>query len=109
LNNAELHNSLINLFSYVIANRQVVTDVAHELDIDIKMKVNELEFTLPDLYRLCCRLDDVFISLEYRVFRRLLYDNPTNQEMAKQGGKFELAEDRGHVDKNLYRLKTSKY
>ena len=98
---------MINLFSYFIANRQIVTDAAREMDIDIKIKVNELEFTLPDLYRLCGRLDDVFTSIEYRVFRRLLYDNPTNHEMAKQGGKFELAEDRGHVDKNLYRLKTS--
>ena len=61
-------------------------------------------FTLPVLYETCCSLDDRVEKLGYRGFRRLLYANSTNLQLSRAGLRFDIAQDKGHVDKNVYRL-----
>ncbi len=34
----------------------------------------------------------------------MLYQNPTNQILSSSGGRFELVEDHGHIDRNRYEL-----
>jgi hypothetical protein len=63
-------------------------------------------FTLPDLFKFSCQQNQSIQELEYKQFRKLLYENPTNQLIGEINGRFEIVEDRGHIDKNLYRLFT---
>ena len=61
-------------------------------------------FNLPELYKTCCTLDSRVQKLGYRRFRQLLYANPTNEHLSRHGLLFDIAENLGHVDRNLYRL-----
>ena len=65
------------------------------------------QFELPDLHRFCCQHRRELADLEYQQFRQLLYGYPTNRMLSRSGGRFELVEDLGHVDRNQYVLKRS--
>ena len=62
------------------------------------------QFELPDLYQFCRQRAPELAELEYRQFRQMLYQNPTNQILSNSGGRFALVEDMGHVDRNRYAL-----
>jgi len=93
------HASLIELF----------TKLLRELDSKLANSTNNIShlkkpFTIQSLYKTCCDIDPAFTQLSYRQFRTLLYDNPTNEILSRLGGQFVIAENNGHVDRNLYRL-----
>jgi hypothetical protein len=62
------------------------------------------QFELPDLYQFCRQTAPELAELEYQQFRQMLYQNPTNQILFSSGGRFELVENRGHIDRNCYAL-----
>ena len=62
------------------------------------------QFTVPDLYGFLSLQNKNAEFPEYERFRKMLYDNPLHFNIKKYQGKFEIVENHGHVDKNVYRL-----
>jgi len=68
------------------------------------MTATSWQFELPDLHQFCCQTAPDLAGLDYLRFRQMLYQYPTNQILSSSGGRFELVEDHGHIDRNRYEL-----
>ena len=61
-------------------------------------------FTLPTLYSFLQHQDDIFIGIEYKQFRQLVFNSPVNQAIKFYGAEITIAENSGKVDKSIYAL-----
>ena len=61
-------------------------------------------FTIPHLYKCICDTQPDFQSIGYKEFRKMLYQNPTNQVLSLSKLTFKTVVDNGHVDRNLYQI-----
>ncbi|MFT5665226.1 MAG: hypothetical protein ACI9JR_002633 [Gammaproteobacteria bacterium] len=98
------HQYLIHIFRQYLANELVIVDAIGSYGKSFHLSHDNWQFTLPDLFEFCSKLNPGIATLEYLQFRRLLYQFPTNQIIAGDGGKFELIDNLGHVDRNIYAL-----
>jgi hypothetical protein len=103
------HKCLMQIFRrYLIQDPVVISAIIH-FKKSLRLDNEVWFFTLPDLFDFCCQLSPEFLrlggsNLNYQSFRKLLYQYPTNQIISADQGLFELVEDRGHVDRNIYAL-----
>ena len=103
------HNHLIQIFKRYLTQDQAVINAIIQFEKSFKLDDGSWLFTLPDLFDFCCQLSPEFLdlggsNLNYQSFRKLLYQYPTNQIISAEQGLFELVEDRGHIDRNIYTL-----
>ncbi len=98
------HKKLMTIFKRVIAAEEAVVSVINNYGGSLRLSAVGWQFTLPDLYGLCCQLDAEIGELDYRQFRQYLYRHPINQEIAGSGSQFLVIRDRGHIDRNVYGL-----
>lgn len=61
-------------------------------------------FTLPNLYSFLQHQDDVFISIEYKQFRQLIFNSPVNQTVKLHGAEIVITENLNKVDKSTYAM-----
>ena len=61
-------------------------------------------FTLPDLHRFLQTQHEVFGQVDYRQFRRSIFNCPLNQAMQWHGAEIVIAENRAKVDESRYAL-----
>jgi len=61
-------------------------------------------FSLPDLHLFLQHHDDVFISIEYKQFRQLIFTNPVNQTVKLHGAEIVITENLNKVDKSTYAM-----
>ncbi|VAW77965.1 hypothetical protein MNBD_GAMMA14-2111 [hydrothermal vent metagenome] len=61
-------------------------------------------FTLPDLHVFLQRQDDVFSRVDYKQFRKLLFNSPVNQVVKPLGAEVIIIGNRAKVDKSRYAL-----
>lgn len=61
-------------------------------------------FTLPDLYSFLQRQDDVFRGVNYKQFRRAIFNSPINQTVKSYGAEVIITDNRAKVDQSRYAL-----
>lgn len=61
-------------------------------------------FTLPDFYSFLQRQDVSFRAIEYRQFRRALFNSPVNKTIEPYGAEIIIVDQRGKVDQSGYAL-----
>lgn len=61
-------------------------------------------FTLPDFYSFLRRQDVAFRAIEYRRFRRALFNSPINKTLAPYGAAVVIVDQRANVDRTGYAL-----
>lgn len=61
-------------------------------------------FTLPDLHRFLQAQDEVFGRLDYRQFRRAIFNCPLNRVIQTLGAEIIIADNRAKVDESRYAL-----
>lgn len=61
-------------------------------------------FTLPDFYSFLQRQDVAFRAIEYRQFRRALFNSPINKTIKPYGAEIIIVDQRGKVDQSGYAL-----
>jgi hypothetical protein len=61
-------------------------------------------FTLPDLYSYLKHHDDALGSIDYRQFRRLIFDSPINRTAKSSGAEITVIVNRANVDQSIYAL-----
>jgi len=65
---------------------------------------NGWNFTLPELYRFLCAIAEGEVPV-YKNFRQQLFKSAINTRLAEKGGAIVVADSRGKVDLNTYRLR----
>jgi len=98
---------LIEIFKGFLLGQVALLESIESFGKSFEMTAVSWQFELPDLHRFCCQHRQELAALEYQQFRKILYDYPTNRMLSRSGGRFELVEDLGHVDRNQYVLKRS--
>jgi hypothetical protein len=61
-------------------------------------------FTLPDLFSFLQQEDDIFSGIDYKQFRRAIFDSPINQIVRSCGAEIIIADNRAKVDQSSYAL-----
>ena len=100
----QLHADLIRIFRQYLSGQTEAIESIDNFRKSFETSVDSWQFELPDLYQFCCQSQQDFADLEYLQFRQVLYQYPTNQILSSSGGRFELVEDMGHIDRNRYAL-----
>lgn len=100
----QLHPGLIRIFRQYLSGQNEVMESIDNFGKSFKATTLAWQFELPDLYQFCCQSAPDLADLDYLQFRQMLYQNLTNQILSSSGGRFELVENRGNVDRNRYAL-----
>ena len=100
----QLHAELIRIFRQYLSGQTEAMESVDNFGKSFETSVDSWQFELPDLYQFCCQTQQDFADLEYLQFRQILYRYPTNQILSGSGGRIELVEDMGHIDRNRYAL-----
>ncbi|BAU49219.1 hypothetical protein SVA_2671 [Sulfurifustis variabilis] len=61
-------------------------------------------FTLPDLHSFLQEQDAEFRSLDYRRFRKALFNSPINETAKSCGAEITIVDNQGKVDRSRYAL-----
>lgn len=61
-------------------------------------------FTLPDLYYFLQQHNDVFNHVDYKQFRRLIFNSPINTTIKPYGAEVTITDNQTKVDKSCYAL-----
>ena len=62
------------------------------------------QFTLPDLYDFLHTSDTTFAAIDYKEFRRLLFNTPVNELLKDHDAAIVISENKGKVDESCYAL-----
>jgi hypothetical protein len=103
----QLQLGLISIFKDYLSGHAELIKSIENFGKSFETTTVSWQFELPDLYQFCCQHQQDLADLEYLQFRQILYRYPTNRLLSSSGGRFELLEDLGHVDRNRYTLKRS--
>lgn len=61
-------------------------------------------FTLPDLHSFLQEQDAEFRSLDYRRFRKAIFNSPINETAKSRGAEIAIVDNRGKIDRSRYAL-----
>lgn len=61
-------------------------------------------FTLPDLHSFLQNQEDVFFGVDYKKFRKLIFNSPINKIAKLNGAEITIGDNRGNVDISSYAL-----
>ena len=77
-----------------------------KLKQESRFSVNEERwcFTLPDLHFFLQHHGKVFSSIDYKQFRKLIFNNPINQSIKLYNAEITIIDNQGKVDKSGYAL-----
>jgi len=95
---------LIQIFLRYLSGQAETIESIDNFGKSFETSAHSWQFELPDLYQYFCQTVPELAALDYLQFRKILYQYPINQILSSSGGRFELVEDMGHVDRNRYAL-----
>lgn len=100
----QFYEDLMLIFRRYLSGQNEIVESIDDFGKSFIVTATSWQFELPDLYQFCRQTEPELAQLEYRQFKQILYQNPTNQLLSSCGGGFELVEYRGHLDHNCYAL-----
>ena len=62
------------------------------------------QFTLPDLYHFLYTSNTAFVAIDYKEFRRLLFNSPVNELLKDYDAEIVISENKGKVDESRYSM-----
>ena len=99
------------VFAGVLGNDAKLCDAIRAFDGAIEFRDETLHFTLPALFDFLIAQtpdwptqDDNSLHRNYLSFRKIIYKQPTNETLGKQGGMVEIATPNENYDLTVYRL-----
>ena len=102
--NPEIYTELLTLFKNFLDQDTQTLERIKQFGRSFELEDNIWKFSLPDLHPFFCLQQGSSKNINYLIFRQTLYKNPTNSDIAKFGGAFDVAKNRNHIDKNIYKL-----
>lgn len=69
---------------------------------DFTLAEDKWHFTLPVLHKFLQASEPEFNNMDYLTFRQLVFNNPINHLLSKQGGKVFITENHSNVDQSIY-------
>ncbi len=107
-----LYQSLVSVvFPGVLGNDANLCDAIRAFDGAIEFRDETLHFTLPALFDFLIAQtpdwpaqDENSRHRNYLSFRKIIYKQPTNETLGKQGGMVEIATPNENHDLTVYRL-----
>jgi hypothetical protein len=98
----KLANNIIQIFVLFLEQDPALLTALDNSDFSYCNK--QWVFSLVDLHLFAQQRDPLLAPLNYADFKKLLYANPINTELAKVGGKITITENQGSVNRNRYAL-----
>jgi hypothetical protein len=68
------------------------------------MEEDRWSFTLPDLHRFLQCHEAVFAAIDYKDFRRAIFNSPVNQAIRTYGAEVIIVDNQGKVDQSSYAI-----
>lgn len=100
-----------DVFPRALRNDAILREAASAFDGEIEFRGDELHFNLPALFNfLIAQMpnwpaqDKSQRRRDYLRFRKIIYNNPTNETLRKQGAEVEIATLKEDHDRTIYRL-----
>jgi len=87
-----------------LENDPEVIEAIQAFGESFQLKNNSWQFKLKDFHQFCNQQIPSIENLSYPLFKQLLYQNPTNQLLKSNGGKFEVLLNSGQIEKTIYCL-----
>jgi len=103
-NTTQLPQSLMLIFEQYLSGQAELLEAINKFGKSFEVTSVGWQFKLPDLYFFYRQTSLDTGDMEYLHFRQMLYQHPINQILSNNGGRFELIENRGHIDRNRYAL-----
>ena len=94
-------NHIRDFFSLVLAEDPAALDLINAEEEDLQLLPQGFVFSLPALHNML----DPEQNLQYRDFRKLLYDSTLNQELSAFDAEVTLFQSSGKTDTSLYCLR----
>ena len=91
-------------FTRYLENDPEVIEAIQSFGQSFQLENNSWQFTLKDLHQFCGKQIPSIKKVNYPSFKQLLYQNPTNQLLKSNGGKFEILFNSGKIEKTIYCL-----
>ena len=85
-----------------LENDPEVIEAIQAFGESFQLKNNSWQFKLKDFHQFCNQQIPSIENLSYPLFKQLLYQNPTNQLLKSNGGKFEVLLNSGQIEKTIY-------
>jgi hypothetical protein len=95
-------------FARYLENDPEVIEAIQSFAKSFQLTNNSWQFTLHDLHQFCSEQIPSIENLNYPSFKQLLYQNPTNQLLKSNDGKFEVFLNSGSIEKTIYCLNRRK-
>jgi hypothetical protein len=102
---------MTDVFPRALSKDATLRDAVIAFDGEIEFRDDELHFTLPALFDfLIAQMPDwpaqdrALRRRDYLRFRKIIYKNPTNETLGKQGAEVEIATLKEDHDRTIYRL-----
>lgn len=98
-----LQQTLIDFFQHV-AKKDV--SILSKISIEEYFTVGEgnWQFTLPDLHVFLQQNYDVFSTIDYKQFRKLIFSSKINSEIKPLGAEVTIFNNKNNVDLSTYEL-----
>jgi hypothetical protein len=98
-----IEQALIRFFEQAARRDSVLLEKLNR-EPSFSMAERRWDFTLPDLYRFLKCHDAVFGTIDYKGFRRAIFNSPVNQTVRTYGAEVIIAGNRGKVDQSSYAM-----
>lgn len=100
---ASNEQALISFFEQVAQKKkELLNKLKQEQHFNV---IKELwSFTLPDLHLFLQQHDNLFKEINYKQFRKLIYNTPINQSIKLYNVEITIIDNQSKVDKSCYAL-----
>jgi len=96
-------HALVSFFEQVAQKDKALLETL-EREPGFGVSPAQWSFALPDLHRFLQRHDDVFVAVDYKQSRKLIFNSPINQTVKAHGAEITIADNQTNVDKSTYAL-----
>ena len=95
--------TLISFFNQVAQKNKIqLENIKQEACFELEQE--RWCFTLPDLHSFLQRQNNVFKYINYKKFRKLIYNTPINQSVKVYNAEIIIIHNLGKVDKSVYAM-----
>ena len=99
------YQKIVQLFVLFLSRDAQLLGEIEAFSGECAIKNTEWHFTLPALHEFIQGKDAGFSEMDYPAFRHLIFNNPINQDLTKQGGEVVIAENHYKVDQSVYAVR----
>jgi hypothetical protein len=99
----KIQNELVSFFEQVAQrDERLLKLLKKEKLFSLENKL--WDFTLPDLYIFFQQQNDTLNNIDYKQFRKLIFNSPINQVIKQYGAEITIGNNRTKVDNSTYTL-----